>query len=271
MAEEVLPNANISQHPPGEPEEGDYFLFYKKSLEKTMRCNVDPFLPSGTTNNFEWTSANAALGVYDIGSVVTRAGDWYQSTVNNNASAPGVVPGEWMLLTKGKTWQLWAASVFTEDFVVVLRKIDGRTYCYSLDDAVVRPFVSSDFDVEITAGQWKQFGQRQRFILDNSDLGSVDLVLNKLESLSIETNTNIVDNRVWTIDEHEQTQHFVVLFDCDSGAVQTLPAVFKLSDTDNAEYNPGTKTWAPLESGAYKLVADRKGDDFLVTIHGPSK
>lgn len=267
----MLPNARIDQLPLGEPTPGDYLVYRDEVNGVTKRCYVDPFLLSPTdTNNFEWDSVAAADGDYDINDVVTRGGNWYQSTINNNMTVPGADPADtdWTLLTRRSNWSLWEAGLYIETTVVVLKVVGSSTYIYELIDAT-RPYISADFDAEVTAGDWELLGKVQIVEFDTT-LVSDEITLNflKLQRIDMVESDPIVEDKEWIFSNPIEGLLSFVRF-TSSENIHQLPAGIKLAGADNAEYDSALKTWKPIIAGEYEMMITYMNAEYKIKISGP--
>lgn len=156
MAE--LTNARIDQLPQNSSlKETYYFPIRNMDNSITERVLIAEILTSPTTGNFEWITDTP----YTDGEAVTWKGEWYQADGNIAANLiPGVDPS-WILISKSASgFTFWQAGVYPQDEVFVLKKMsanpaapDIRMFWLSV---LTRPYVSSDFDVELAAGDWIQ-------------------------------------------------------------------------------------------------------------------
>jgi hypothetical protein len=120
----------------------------------TQRIEVDYFLSSTSTQNFEWITDHE----YAINDVVTRGGKWWQALLVNENIVPGTDSLTWLEIPRSPSGLVyWQAGVFVDDENLVMHESGGITYIYRLDDAT-RPYVSSDFDAELLAGDWELLG-----------------------------------------------------------------------------------------------------------------
>src|SRR5688572_18930274 len=193
MADE-LTNKRIDQLDEGIPQPDDYTVFRSISQSKTLKAKV--IAASIITNNFEWISANAVANLYDIGSVVTRGGKWWQSTVNNNQIVPGI-DSTWTEISRSQSgFVKWAAGVFVEDEVFVWNIVGATAYLFRLKDAA-RPYVSSNFTTELAADDWEVIGKLELVTVDTT--GAIILNMLNLPTLAFKGSVPIDGNTTVTI------------------------------------------------------------------------
>jgi len=116
---------------------------------------LQTFLTSETSQDFEWVTDNAPG--YALNEVVTYAGKWWQSLVANNLNiVPGTDPTKWQEINKSPSGlAMYQPGVFPQDLVLVVNEIgDDALQLYRLDPDEPRPFVSSNFSAELSAGKW---------------------------------------------------------------------------------------------------------------------
>lgn len=154
MAEE-LQNARIDQLPQSAgPKPGFFLAMRNMELGITQRIEVDYFLTSSSTQNFEWITDHE----YAVNDVVTRSGRWWQSLQINENVVPGTDPLTWVEIPRSPSgFVYWQAGAFVEDENFVMYEIAGVTYIYRLDNAT-RPYISTDFEAELLAGDWELLG-----------------------------------------------------------------------------------------------------------------
>jgi hypothetical protein len=116
---------------------------------------LETFLTSETSQDFEWVTDNNPG--YALNEVVTYGGKWWQSLISNNLNiVPGTDPAKWQEINKSPSGlAMWQAGVFPQDLVLVVNEIgDDALQLYRLDPDEPRPFVSSNFSAELSAGKW---------------------------------------------------------------------------------------------------------------------
>lgn len=259
-----LINQRIDQLSLGEPQPGDYGIFRDMLNSQTKRY----LIPAESADNFEWDSVAAAAGDYDIDDVVTYGGNWYQSTTNNNAVAPGT-DATWTLLTRAVNWNRWAAGVFAEADVFVVRLIDGEDHIVQLVDAT-RPYVSADFDAEYAAGDWVSVTQN-KIIANASLVGGANLTmdLNFMKERNFDLLASINEIRTWVMLNDDNLIELIVLFTMTSLSAQTFPATWQVC-TDAGVWDPSANTWTPTDTGRYELTLRRSnGVIDHIKISGP--
>lgn len=145
----------IDQLPAGTPGPNDPIPFRDLTTGVTKKFLAGLVLPSPVSTDIEWDPDSAAAGDYDLNELVTYGGNIYQSAINNNPSIPGV-NSDWTLLTRGSgSVGFWEAGVYLEDEVVKIFDEAGvGARLFRLDPGEPRPFNSTDFDVELAAGNW---------------------------------------------------------------------------------------------------------------------
>lgn len=262
-----MQNREIREHPLGIPVLGDVFVFQSLVDLKTKRVPVDQFLPSPSTQNFEWTSQKAVAGDYDIDSIVTYEGNLYQSEVTDNSSVPGTNT-EWTLLTKGKSgFVLYEPGVFTEDDVFTLFQILNAVYIFRLVD-VTRPYNSTDFLAEYAAGDWELIGLIQVVVVDTTLVSDeITLDFRLLQQINFRESAQINEAKDILFDNPIEGLHCFFRFSLDAPQPLTFPAGVKLTNAYNAEWaNP---VWTALEGGEYELELTYINSEYRLKIHGP--
>jgi hypothetical protein len=269
MADEILQNARIDQLDLGIPVAADFGVYRDMTTQTTKRFSMSSLIPSATTGNFEWTSAKAEAGDYDEFHVVTRGGKWYQSTVDNNESVPGV-DATWELLTKSSSgFVMWEAGVFAEDEVFVLHVIGTSIFIFRLADAT-RPYVSVDFDDEFEAGDWELVGKVEVFVFSTvliTDIITLDFL--NLQRVDLIESAQITEPKTWVFDNPVEGLVSFARFSVDGEHTQQLPIDVKVADASNALWNSGTKEWTPLAAGEYEMRIQYMNAQFNLIISGP--
>lgn len=150
----VLPSAPIDQFDPyNDPITGDWLVIFDTRTGKTKKIDAKYFIPAPPSTNYKWVSTFD----YPVDGVVELNGKWYKSLLNPNV---GHIPTEpasiyWEETNKSQSgFVYWTAGVFTQADVIVLKKTAGITDIYELIDPT-RPFISTDFDAELSAGKWR--------------------------------------------------------------------------------------------------------------------
>lgn len=255
-------NQRIDQLQLGEPQPGDYGVFRDMLNSKTKRY----LIPAEPADNFEWDSVAAAAGDYDEDDVTTYGGNWYQSTVDNNNSVPGV-DATWTLLTRAVNWIRWTAGVFVEDDVFVIRTIDGEDHIAQLVDAA-RPYVSSNFDTEYAAGDWKSLSQNKIIKAATVGVNTVSLDVNYLKERDFNFAAIISEIKTWSFVNAGNLIKLKVIFEIDGLYAQTFPGGFKLW-TLAGLWNDGTKVWTPTDIGIYELEVTLSDGVHYGKLFGP--
>lgn len=152
-----LSNARIDQLPQNSVLKGNYY-FPIRNMDNsiTERVLVSAIIPSSAMGNFEWITDQPYLDEQ----VVTWQGEWYQA---NGAILANVIPGvdaSWVLISQSPSgFVFWQAGVYPQDDVFVLKDMsltsDPNIQMFWLKDTT-RPYISSDFDAELAAGDWEQ-------------------------------------------------------------------------------------------------------------------
>lgn len=151
-----LKNARIKELPASAGPKAGYLLaMFNLDNDTTEKVPVDFFMSSGTSGDFEWLSETA----YSEDQVVTYGGKWWQA---QQAVPENILPGTdalyWVEISKSPSGLvMWQAGVYTEDEVFVVYELAGLKTLYYLADPA-RPYVSSDFETELTAGDWEAIG-----------------------------------------------------------------------------------------------------------------
>lgn len=139
---------------------GAKFAFYDPSTDTTYHINVQDFLTSTNPDSL-WSP----IASYDIGDIVVYSqgpGQPYEAWISNSNGNLGNVPGPasavWDIAVLSKSgFVFWAAGVYGDDVVVVLKTVMGVTSFYWLANPT-RPFNSTDFDAELALGDWEIVG-----------------------------------------------------------------------------------------------------------------
>lgn len=264
-----LPNADILGHPLGTPKSGDFFLFQSPTDLVTRKCAAQEVINS-STSNFEWLSnANDGEG-YAEDEVVTYGGLWWQSQVDENLSVPGV-NSDWLLLTRGYSWQIWAAGVFVETDTYVLVRKATATFIYELVD-VARPYVSANFETELAAGDWREIGQCPFVVVDSvPDI----LAFNCLNLYEVNFNLSAAldEAKEFQFTNMVQNKKGSIKFAVSITGVITLPTNWRIANATNALLGTNGVTnkreWEPLAVGAYEVFYTNDGTIIRAEIIGP--
>lgn len=165
MPEEVvLPNARIDQLPPNAVvKQGMFLALFNPETGLTERLDAGQLLSSPvTTPNFEWVpNFNSGAG-YMTGDARTRAGFWWQSSVDNNLADPTTTGSNWVNLgaSNPSGFVPWQAGVYPYDLPFVYKNfgtLDNPIIQMYVLSSPVRPYVSSDLAAEVLAGDWIQW------------------------------------------------------------------------------------------------------------------
>lgn len=268
----MLPNARIDQHPEGVPVNGDFFIYRDMANGITKRAKADPFL-STPAPNIEWSSTQAQANVYDEFYIVTRGGNIYQSTINNNQNIPGseVVGTEtWTLLTRGKNWDFWVAdTVYIEDEVFVLYELDSEVHIMYLRNGS-RPYQSTNFANEYEVDDWVSVTQNHIQIEPSVDSGTVVLNPYLLKKRSFRIEVPLNEPKTWSFLFDKNCIHMDCVFEIDGLHVQTFPNDVKMVNANNALWTTASHTWEPFSIGRYILELTKEGNGWIAEIKGPS-
>lgn len=253
-------NRQIRQHPLGVPQLGDHFVFQSEADHKTYKAVVDPYI-SGMSTNFEWNSADAALGEYDLDEIVTRSGNFYQSTIDNNPNTPGV-DATWTLLTQRFSWQLWAAGVYAGDEIFVLKIVSDTVFIYRLDNAA-RPYNSVDFNTELEAGDWVQVARLEEIEVDTTG-ADIDLDMLRLHKLSFLGSDQVAGNKNVNVLNDLVGNEFLFLLDIDAAGRELTFEADTRHRADDGNWNPGTRVWVSPSAGIFLIWGRRINELWLI-------
>jgi hypothetical protein len=263
MAE--LANLKIKDHPLGIPVPGDFIIFADMVNNVTKKALVNQFLPSPTTQNFEWVSEKDPA--YDEDEVVTYGGNWYQSAVDDNTSVPGV-NSDWTLLTKSASgFVYWAAGLFTEDKVFVVSEHRDAGYPEIFFLLEPSPFVSVDIVAEELLGQWRSITE----ITNTAEIptGPTDIVLpfKAAAKRFFLGNAAVSGDREWSYDDAGNILEYKIHLEISGAGVHTFPINTKIYssavivDGNEAEF---------IDTGFYSIEAWYDRTYWHVTIKGPT-
>jgi len=160
MAEETsLPNARFNQlKPTAGLKKGFLGAVLNMDTNVTESFDFGDLLVSNITGNFEWLPDTPYANEY----ARTWQGLWWQAQSDVPAN---IVPGTdggvyWQQIGKSPSGLVfWQAGVYPQDTVVVLKDMsialdETDVRMYLLHSSVPRPFVSSDFNTELSDGKW---------------------------------------------------------------------------------------------------------------------
>lgn len=151
-----IPSAPINQFEEySDPIAGDWLAIFDMRTGKTKKIDSKFYGQSTPSTNYKWSSTFN----YPVNAIVDHSGGWYKSLQTPNLGQnPTSTPLFWSEQVKAASGLLfWVAGVYTGDPVVVLKTIGGITSFYILNNPT-RPFSSSNFDAELTLGDWKILG-----------------------------------------------------------------------------------------------------------------
>lgn len=262
MPETLLPNSDINGLNPGVPFSGCN-LMYQDPFGNTLRVDIAQFIATPTSQDFEWLEDT----VYAIDEVVTYGGLWYQSLQNGNENIiPGVTVGWaawWTIVDRKYPFQFWSAGTYIEDDVLVFYKIGTRVNIYQLKAAATRPYPSSDFEVELAAGDWEILGHVEAIEYDASVADIVvDCML--LPDIALNPSANVAGNK--TVDLQSLPDHGKITMKVVTiGAGRTLN--FTLTGNvmcSAATWNGSTKVLTLDLEGHYRLqITPQDGVNYL--------
>lgn len=228
-----------------------------------------PFIPSPSLN-IEWTSAKAAAGDYDVDSITTRGGKLWKSNLLNNPNTPGaeaVGAETWIEIPKGASgFVLWAAGTFTETKAFVLYEIENKTYLFELA-SVVRPYESSDFSVELAAGDWKMLGELQLVEVDTTG-SEIELDGRYLERLFFEGSDDISVNKNMSVASAPPSvakYEALLVTDADNIELDFTGSEVPVMSS-HGSWNSATKKLTLYDAGSYILIFKRLGVNFYLDV-----
>ncbi len=140
---------------------GAKFPFYDESTDTTYHINAEDFLGSGVSPDSIY---NPELSYEEGAIVVYRQVEdqpyqvWISEEDDNLGNIPGPGSTFWTLGSKSQSGLVpWVAGVFVDTYTTVLKKTGGAWALYYLENPT-RPFNSTDFYAELTAGDWLPVG-----------------------------------------------------------------------------------------------------------------
>lgn len=144
-----------------DPKANDFLVIVDIATGKTKKIKAQYFGQAAPSTSYKWVSSFD----YPEDAIVEHNGKWYLSLQTPNLGhAPGASGSEafWELQTKSPTgFVYWQPGVFTGDPVLVLYEITpGNIQIYQLINPT-RPFLSSDFETELGAGDWQVISEGQ--------------------------------------------------------------------------------------------------------------
>lgn len=152
-----LPNSRIPGLPPTAVIKAGYMIpIWSPETDITYRFDVSQLIVSDTTENFEYVSDTT----YNTLQSVTYSGKWWQALQNVPINiVPGSNPAYWLEVNKAPSgFVFWQSGIYSENNVFVLRDISTNPLIKDIQAYYLvnptRPFVSSNFTTELTAGDW---------------------------------------------------------------------------------------------------------------------
>jgi hypothetical protein len=156
MPDVLLPSKPIAGFDPyDDPKEDDLLAIVEAASGKTLKIQARYFGQSAPSTNYKWSSTFD----YAVDAIVDHAGKWYLSLQTPNVGRnPASSPLYWEEQVKSPAgFVFWQPGVYTGDTVLILYTLGGVTSIYRLVDAT-RPYLSADFEDELTLGDWEIIG-----------------------------------------------------------------------------------------------------------------
>lgn len=268
----------IDELPFGIPAVGDFIPFFDRRNGITKRLDATIFNPTAFPvpgQNFEWIYNRMQVdGVtpfhYNLNDVVTRGGNWYQSLIANNTSAPGS-SDTWLLLTKGYSSDFWKPAIYTDEKVWVFSNHSGTYSIYILVDPA-RPFISTNIETETNAGKWIAIsgggsGSSEQIEVVNTKPETIIFDLKNATQKLFRGSDNIDGQRIWNLINDERAVEWKFFFTMAGLFPQIMPDNIKMS---TPLFDKVTKTWQPMDIGEYEAAASYDGLGALkIDIYGP--
>jgi len=178
----VIINKRIDQlHPSAGPILGGLLAMFNPDNGKTEKIGVE-FFSNVQTSNYDWLSDTEYLE----NDARIHGGKWWKALQDVEANViPGSDPAMWEEVNKGSSGgKKWVAGVYPELNVYVVNDLEGRHKNYALVNET-RPFISSDFEAELLAGDWKAFFAEPVYYHewnDGNSFSNLDINNNSFES-----------------------------------------------------------------------------------------
>ena len=155
MGLEGLVVKRIPQLPEGTNAQPSWLIaIYDPATNTTKRISVESFLNEETTGNYDWVDTTT----YAVNEVVFYNNTLWASDVNGNLNNTPQAGAFWTQVPAGLAGGLkrWVAGAFTADEVFVVYNAGSGDALYALVNAT-RPYNSTNFATELTAGDWVIF------------------------------------------------------------------------------------------------------------------
>lgn len=233
---------------------------YDDATDTTYHIELNDIIPAAATQDYRW---NPAID-YAVGEIVTSGGKLWESLVTPNLNnIPLEGAGFWTERSKSQAgFALWQAGVFTDANVYVLKRISTQLFLFELIDPT-RPFNSVNFDAELIAGQWRQFGSLESIqVMTNVNPIGLDMLL--IRELIMTSSHNISADTIVNILNAGTALRLTWFFNITNESYLEFGASVKMADI---RWDSVTKRWMPQGLfGDYMMTATKKGAVWFVEI-----
>jgi hypothetical protein len=241
--------------------------FFNEDTGTTERFDFSTlFVPS--TEDFRWFGDVT----YALGAVRTYGGKFWESQQNANLNhTPGTDIAWWIEVSKSSSGLVfWAAGIYVDAEAFVLYEINSVAYLFRLDPSEPRPFNSSNFTTELSAGTWQQVGEVRAIEVTTAG-STVTLPMSLLTKMRFIEDAPIAAPKTWAISGDDNAERIEIFrFSVTGLHAQTMPSNFFM-ETWKSEWDPATKIWTPSFAGRYQAELDynKDTDEWYVKMFGP--
>lgn len=235
---------------------------YNPDTDDTEQIILAAILPQDTVTPDAW-QPDVSYNDGDIKSFDNKI--WISQQDDNEGVTPGTDTDFWVQSSVSNSLDLWAAGVYLAAIPVVFKVIGNSLYMFYLKSAT-RPYNSTDFFAELSAGDWQIITALD---LQSTNTTTVPIVIDflHLDNVRFKGSNTIGAAKTWSFDNDESAKQFSLLFELTTTDQQTFPASVIMSD-GRWELD-GAKIWTPLSIGKYKMQGTFDGSNWWVEINGP--
>lgn len=209
--------------------------------------------------------------IYDEDEVVVSDDQlWISQQGNNQGVLPGTDEDFWLPGNQSYPFTFWQAGIYSASPTLVFKLI-GNTYeIFILNPALSVPYVSSDFDAELLAGDWIQL--TNNIEQSEVDTSGATITLNGQNKAKIWFTSSVAidEPKTWVISNFNFLRDMRLKFTITNADtdIQTFQAGVKILQTSGL-FSESTGEWTPLVAGDYEAIISYDGTNLWVKIEGP--
>lgn len=229
----------------------------------TYHVKLATLLPENVIASIAWEPGLA----YPEDAIVSYLDALYLSQVDDNESVPGV-DANWLQVNGSLSAgiPMYAAGVFTAAEVSVYKLINSDLRLVRLASAT-RPYNSTDFDAELTAGDWEVVSGAT--MIKDISTTTEDLFLDfKLNAdMIFRASPSFTVSKIVTYLNAAKGRTFELTVIIDDLAATILFPVGTISE--DANWNNVTRIWTPPQTGKFKFTGVNDGVNwYLERVQG---